>query len=403
MIAVTPPKSSSPLAAIPSRLDESDDGLTPQLTSSRYSSSFSLSAGISSSWWLPEGAKREPKQRSSSSIGSLFSTLTRGWNRGAGRKGMHEIMEDSPRTIVESPRGLPKRGKAMDGQPGRIAEAIRLERALFESLDGEDAREFEEFVEEGGGERCGMPVLCLESYGGHGEFAGDVWVLMHNTVRRELFDLFEIVGMIRKGFVRMKMEDMYNLRKWWRFFGVMCGEFWAHENERIAPMVEQICSVDGRADVFRGRLRGLREMREWLGLKMEEITAYVEEFEKIGRPGRALSLICRNIELFAAKVVVYFGGMERLLPRIAEEYYEREVCKGIEDALVARLRRSEYFEEMIVAMMRWMDVGVKARWMEEHLFWGERQALERFERKFEVSHGCIVTCFKDLMLNSDSL
>lgn len=310
---------------------------------------------------------------------------------------MHEEMDDSPRAVVESPRWLPKRGKAVEG------EAVRLRCVLFENIDGEDAREFEEFVEEGGRERWGMPVLCLESYGGPGEFAGDIWVLMHNTVRRELFDLFEIVGTIRKGFKTMKVEDVYNLRKWWRFFGVMWGEFWAHEKERIGPMVEQICLVDGRGDAVKRRSRGLREMREWLGLKIEEITGYVEEFEKIGRPGRALSLICRNVESLAAKVVVYFGGVEQLLPRVVEEYYERGRCKGIESALVARLRDSEYFGEMIVVMVRWMDVKVRARWMEEHLFWGERQAMERFERKFELSHGCIVTYFRDQLLNTDSL
>lgn len=400
VIDFTLPKSPIHSAAVLRAPDVLDDSFTPKLTSTNSSSSLSLSTAPKSVQ-LPK-ARGEPKRQSSGPVSSFFSTLTRGWSQGM-EHGTRDIVEESPRTIVASPRWLPRRGKPVDGKAGRLAETVMLRRALFDSIDVEDAREFDEFVEEKGRQRWGMPVLCLEGYGGEGEFAADVWVLMHNTVRRELFDLFEIVGIIRKRFLAMKMEDMYNLRKWWRFFGAMWREFGAHERERIDPVVEQICSVDGRGDVLKKRLRGLREMREWLGLKIEETTGYVEEFEKIGKPGRALSLICRSVESFAAKAVLYFGGMERLLPSMLEGYYQRQSCKEIESALVGRLRRTDYFGEMVVAMVRWMGADVRTSWMEEHLFWGERQAMERFERKYEICHGCIVVHFKDRLHSADSL
>lgn len=405
VIAVTPPKcepSSIHTLTSGGNTEDTDTHHTRRLTSASSSSSFSVSRSTNSGG-VNSLSGRGRKGSMGSSMGSLLRNLTRGWSRQGTKQGRQ--VEQSPISVVESRLSVRMKGKLEDGVTEE-EERRMLKKAVFASIDGADAREFQEFLDEHGMERQRLPVLCLAEYGEEGSHASDIWVLMHNTVRRELFDVFEILEVIRGEFLGMRVEDVYNLRKWWRFFAVMWGEFWIHEQERILPLVMQICLVDGRGDALRRQVKKLRETREWLQLKMEELTSYVEEFETL-RPGRALCLICKNIDSFAEKAVEYFAGIERLLPGVVDGYHGEEIRCEIDGALVRRIRGKSYFAEMIVGMTRWMGTqcGEKARerWMGAHLFWVERQGMERFEKRYEESHGRVLSYFRNRLHNSDSL
>lgn len=355
--------------------------------------SFSMSTGINAI-----NSRRECQ-----SISHFWSYSTDEWKR-SGSRPESTFPDTSTSTSLIlgkkfSSRGLPESMKATKHEEREV-----LNRHLFCSRDGTDAREFQEFLIDHEGERLRTPVLCLVGYGGEGAHASDLWVLMHNTFRRELFDIFEMLNVVRSSYLSLSLSDIYNLRKWWRFFVTLWSEYENYENTLLDPIVHKICLLDGRGDVLLKRLGPLRETREWLRLKMEEVTSYIEEFENFP-PGRALSLFCKSVDSFGDRAMVYFAGVERLLPRFVESYYGEEVKVSVEGQLIKRMRNGKYFAEFVVALVRWMGTEEslltksararkRGRWMNTHLFWLERRSLSKFYRKYEASHGCVLTYFR---------
>lgn len=378
----------------------------------RSNSGSSLAFSVASH---PEHSRGQPKKEEPlpNSVGSFLSNLTRGWSRSGGSqdaKKAGDVGCDSPPSIIarKSLRGpsRPTRNSVAD-------EKELLKKPIFSSIDGPDAQEFHEFLHGDGGESHRIPVLCLVDYGGRGAYASDIFVLMHNTIRRELFDVFEIVTVIRQEYLSMTVNDLYNLRKWWRFFVILWQQYNGYEKVLIAPMIQQICLVDGRSDVLLKRLGPLRETREWLELKMEEITSYIEEFERLPA-GRALVLFCRTVDAFADRAMIYFAGQERVLPPFIENYHGEEVKLAVELQLMERVRKSQYFPELVVSIVRWMgtvqgfssprtQTRERDKWLNSHLFWTERQCLSRYYQKYEATHGSVLSHFRNRLQNSDSL
>ncbi|CDF39335.1 unnamed protein product [Chondrus crispus] len=358
-----------------------------------FNASFSVSTATSSI-----NSRRERQ-----STPNFWSYSTGEWKRsGSDPESIFPDISTSTSIILEkkfSSRGLPESLNAIEDEEREV-----LNRRLFCSRDGADAREFQEFLIDHEGERLRTPVLCLVGYGGQGAHASDLWVLMHNTFRRELFDVFEMLNIVRSSYLSLILSDIYNLRKWWRFFVTLWSEYENYENTLLDPIVHKICLLDGRGDVLLKRLGPLRETREWLRLKMEEVTSYIEEFENLP-PGRALSLFCKNVDSFGDRAMGYFAGVERLLPRFVESYYGEEVKLSVEGQLIKRMRNGKYFAEFVIALVRWMGTEEsfsttnaqerkRERWMNTHLFWLERLSLSKFYRKYEASHGCVLTYFQ---------
>lgn len=386
--------------------DDDDDEQEPSVLASESSEcSFTLSTAPSSVKF-----RREPN-----TVTLFLSSLTSGWSKsesGSERIRREVANPQSPSSVL-----LERKFSACRGSKSielfHEEEKELLKRPIFCSIDGPDACEFQEFLNDHVGESHRIPVLCLVDYGGHGAHASDIWVLMHNTIRRELFDVFEIINSIRREYLSMTLNDVYNLRKWWRFFVILWSEFAIYEKTILDPIVQQICLVDGRSDVLLKGLGRLRDTREWLSLKMEEMTSYIEEFERLP-PGRALCLFCKTVDSFGDRAMLYFAGVERLLPRYVESYHDEEIKLSVEGQLIERLRKGAYFAEFVVALVRWMGTvqgfsSVQAqskereKWLNTHLFWLERQNLPKYCRKYEASHGRVLTYFRERLKKASSL
>lgn len=373
------------------------------------SASSSLALSVASHHERGKGLRREEPNQPLS-VGSFLSSLTRGWSKGVETKRAGEPGSESPSSVVE--RITPRRKVSKCRKPS-VEQKELLKKPIFASIDGPDAVEFQDFLEEDGGSSSRIPVLCLADYGRRGAYATDIFVLMHNTIRRELFDMFEIIKVIRHEYLSLTWEDIYQVRKFWRFIVILWREYVGYERTLLNPMVQQICLVDGRSDVLLKKLAPIRDTREWMDLKMLEITSYVEEYEKLPT-GRALILFCRTVDSFADKARYYFAGQERILPPFIENYHGEEVKLSVECQLMERLRKSPYFPELVVSMVRWMgsvqgfssprsQSRDREKWLSTHLFWMERQNLSRYYRKYEASHGKVLSHFRNRLQASDSL
>eukprot|EP00178_Gracilaria_changii_P025299 TRINITY_DN78033_c0_g1_i1.p1 TRINITY_DN78033_c0_g1~~TRINITY_DN78033_c0_g1_i1.p1 ORF type:complete len:472 (-),score=81.13 TRINITY_DN78033_c0_g1_i1:487-1809(-) len=292
----------------------------------------------------------------------------------------------------------------------------KLSTPIFRAIDGADAREFRLFLDDHSESKHNV-VINLAPYGRSGTYAADIFVIVHNTIRLELVDTFHIVAVIRTHFLSLSVRDVHNFRQWWRFFFLLWSEYITYHNNLLEPIIHNICQVDGRSDVLRRRLRPLRSSKEWLCLKMEEITSYVEEFESLP-PARALCLICNNIHSFAESVNAYFRACEKLLPPFIESYHGEQLKLSIECQLIEQLRKSEHFPELMASIIRWIgsthanaDVTLNAkqqakerdRWLASHMVWLERPKVWYFFQRYEATHRSIFTRFVTRVRTLDSM
>ncbi|PXF45391.1 hypothetical protein BWQ96_04806 [Gracilariopsis chorda] len=285
---------------------------------------------------------------------------------------------------------------------------------LFRAIDGDDAREFRQFLDDHVHE-APAPLLSLASYGRSDTYASDIWVIMHNTIRVELMDTFEIIAAIRANYLSLTLADVHNFRQWWRFFCLLWAEYIKYNSNVLHPIVHNICVVDGRSDVLKKRLAPLRASKEWLCLKMEEITSYVEEFESLP-PARVLCLICKNVHSFAQNVSSYFRGCEKLLPPFIESYHGHQVKLSTECQLIDQLRKNNHFAELIASIIRWIGVSTagsagvghkqqakeREKWLASHLFWLERPKMWYFFQRYDASHRSLFKQFVTSVRTLDS-
>jgi hypothetical protein len=269
--------------------------------------------------------------------------------------------------------------------------ALKLQ-LIFKSSNDPAAKDFAAFLKEDG-VAPRIPVLCMSDYG-IGEFASDLWTLHHNAIKRELFDLYEIIGVIRLRYLSLSFGDFYNLRVWWRLFGVFLIQYLTIEVTLLDPLIKTVVGVDGRGESLRRKVTPLVEMREWVLCKFEEISGYMEEFETLPR-GRALSLICRTIDALGFKLLTLFHQQERTLPSMVESYHDETIKKVTELKVIEFLRTSDFFPEAIVHQTRWMEAGkVRDQWLTNHLRWSEKANVARFYRRYEMNHGKFVLAFR---------
>jgi hypothetical protein len=271
-------------------------------------------------------------------------------------------------------------------------DAVMKPQLIFKNSNDPAARDFALFLKEDGISPR-IPVLCMSDYG-IGEYASDLWTLPHNAIKRELFDLYEIIGVIRMRYLSLTFCDFYNLRVWWRLFGVFLIQYLTTEITLLDPLLKTVVGVDGRGESLRRKITPLFEMREWVLCKFEEISGYMEEFETLPR-GRALSLICRTIDALGFKLMTLFNQQERCLPSMVESYHDESIKLSTELKMIEILRASDFFPEAIVHQVRWMEAGKsREKWLTSHLRWSERAHIGQFYKRYEMNHGRIVVAFR---------
>lgn len=271
-------------------------------------------------------------------------------------------------------------------------EKGKMKELVFLNSQDPEAVEFAKYLKDDG-DVLRTPVLCMCDYG-IGQFASDLWVLPHNAMRRELFDLYEIMSVVRSRFLSLTWGDVYKLRRWWRFLSYFWRQYLVIEDELLNPMVDAVLDVDGRCDQIRTNRAPLNDDREWISLKFEEVNAYMEEFERLPR-SKVLGLICQTTDALGFRMLGYFNGQERILPPLIANYHDESIKLTIEQKMLEIYRNTNHTDESIVHLVRWMELGKERdKWLVVHLWWGERSTLGRMYKKYNDNHGGVVDSFR---------
>ncbi|KAI0566266.1 trefoil factor [Gracilaria domingensis] len=366
--------------------------------------------------------KPEPPIEEPFSFAGLFAGFKKALKNNSPKSSSIKCTTPSPSSVVQQSNAhhpSTSRANASTLSPSRAPQKTapaELSRPIFRAIDGADAREFRLFLDDDDPTTTN-PVITLVPYGRDGGYALDIFLIIHNTVRCELVDTFQIISVIRADFLSLSLRDVHNFRQWWRFFFLLWTEYITYYKNLLEPIIQNICHVDGRSDILRKRLRPLRAAKEWLCLKMEEITSYVEEFESLP-PARALCLICKNVHSFAQNLNTYFRGCENLLPSFIESYHGEQVKLTTECQLIEQLRKNDHFPELMASIIRWIgttnassDAALESKlqtkerdkWLASHMFWLERPKVWYFYQRYEATHRSIFKRFVTRVRTLDSM
>lgn len=263
---------------------------------------------------------------------------------------------------------------------------------LFDHEHETEKNDFTMFLKDDGSVQR-IPVLCMSDFG-IGQFAFDLWALPHNAIKRELFDLYDIVSVFRTRYVHLNWGDFYDLRRWWRLFGFFWRQYCEVERKLLDPLIATVLEIDGRRDALQQKVRALREDREWICCKFEEIDGYIEEFELLPR-GRVLSLLCKSTDMLGYKVLALFNQQEAFYPPLIESYHSEDIKYTVEEGILNILRDTPFYQESIVHLIRWMERGKERdKWLMSRLRWGERSSLARYFKQYDVSRGKVVSSMR---------
>lgn len=202
----------------------------------------------------------------------------------------------------------------------------------------------------------------------------------------------------------LNISDICNFRRWWRFFAVVWDQYVLHNKVCLQPIVKQICLANWEDAWMRKGLGKLNEDSDWLSLKMEEVSSYIEEFEKF-EPGKVLRLFMQTMDDFTCRTLSHFNEREKMLPPLVRKYFGKQIKMAVEGQLMSRFRKNEHFGELLVSVLRAIDIShdlgspmnsavQRNKWIEEHLSWIERMRMSYYVHKYNTNHGCIVNEFK---------
>jgi hypothetical protein len=278
-----------------------------------------------------------------------------------------------------------------------VGEDVEARRELvFSGTTDPDAQDFASFLKDDGS-ASRIPVLCMTDYG-VGSYGSDVWALPHNAIKRELFDMYEIVAAMRQGYLALTLGDVYDFRRWWRLLHIFWRQYVEIERALLDPLVTAVFEADSRQDAYHTRVVPLRDDLEWISFKFEEISGYVDEFELLPR-GRALSLICKTTDLLGFKILSVFNNQERYLAPLVESYHPPDMTLATEVKMLAMLRASQFGAESVVHLVRWMHPGrERDRWLAAHLGWADRSSMRKWYRAYDATHGSVVHAFRNMVV-----
>ncbi|GAB0490832.1 hypothetical protein MMPV_002070 [Pyropia vietnamensis] len=238
------------------------------------------------------------------------------------------------------------------------------------------------------------PMLCSSDYGRRWSWASDPFVLKNNAMRRELFDLVQCTDAIRVIAARLTILHMKQLQHWWMGFVRFSQLFFELDLKVLLPAVRPSISSQDR-DATRA-LRALSTTRDWLLMKQEEITAYLDGLTSLPL-AVMLRLLFKCFQELSPRYLEYFKIQERHLPAMLLRRHEPKDKVVLETKMLNAARAHAKSGESVVFLLSWMnDKRLLNAWIAARLTWRQRLAYNGWVEAFRRNHRATVEFFHTL-------
>lgn len=180
------------------------------------------------------------------------------------------------------------------------------------------------------------PVLIPAPYSGPASKSNwhvNFLTMPHNALRREMSDLYELLlAMVDFG-PGLRKADFRDLRTWWHVFSRFLRDWLDIERRVLFPWVNATGAHDWE---LQSTLRELRATKEFLDMKLEELSIYLDGFESLP-PTEMFSLLYKSVDALAPRLMGYFGTQERVFPANIRATYVADDAVRLEKEMVDAL------------------------------------------------------------------
>jgi len=238
------------------------------------------------------------------------------------------------------------------------------------------------------------PMLCSSDYGRRWSWASDPFVLKNNAMRRELFDLVQCTDAIRVIASSLTILHLKELQVWLTGFFRFSHLFFELDAKVLLPAVRS--AVGMRDHDAKRAFRFLSTTRDWLLMKQEEVSAYLDGLTSFPL-AVVLRLLFKCFQELSPRYLEYCTVQERHLPPLLLRTHEPKDKAVLETKMLALARAHNKSGESVVFLLSWMnDKRLLNAWIAARLTWRQRLSYNGWVEAFRSNHRRIVELFHAL-------
>lgn len=269
------------------------------------------------------------------------------------------------------------------------------------NIEHDDVLVFSEDVRKNGLLSCrpdafDYPDFALGEYGAPNTWYSDVFVLIHNSIRWEIMDLYTIIGSLQRRWLALTMLDMYELCKYWEVFELFLGQWFEVEDQIIFPY---LLSVAASSQELASYYKFVKFDKENLIGMMYDIGSTIETFN-CAPAGEVFPALYRQLVDYLPKILHYMQQQDAILPSVFAAHCHPEDRIMLNRAIANFLVRAANGRDSIAILTRWIeDAMVLQIWKDENLSSRAKSSHKKWLTKLDENHVEIARKFQRRLRN----
>lgn len=240
------------------------------------------------------------------------------------------------------------------------------------------------------------PNFALGEYGGRDTWPSDVFVLLHNAIRREIMDVYNILASIQRRWTSLQMVDIWDFSEYWEIFEVFVAQYFEIEDQIIFPFMLNVAADSPDLSRYHKVVKYNKDRLEAILL---EIGLTLEKFNTTPA-GEVMPTLYKQLVDCLPKLLDYMTEQEQVLPPVFSQYCDREDRTLLNRASANFLVRATNGRDGIAILTRWIeDSMVLQIWKNENLSPRAKSSHKKWVASLEANHVEIVQRFQRRMRN----
>mmetsp|Transcript_6245 Transcript_6245/g.11119 ORF Transcript_6245/g.11119 Transcript_6245/m.11119 type:complete len:546 (-) Transcript_6245:440-2077(-) len=213
------------------------------------------------------------------------------------------------------------------------------------------------------------------------DWATELFALHHNTLRREMVDLFKILKKMEKCLLTLNDDDLEAFFVWWGCFANVTREVFAVREAVLFPWLENVLPLEGTLT------RDVRRSKQALILQVMHVIDSLKEDMIQTKKSNGFVRLVLYCEKLCSALLSYMSAMEDEVPSKLEMFFtldgKLEVDVKVRDWMWKRKHGHLFF----ASVYRWVyNTPLWADWKELHLKGPRKILVSRWYKHYERTH-----------------
>lgn len=234
------------------------------------------------------------------------------------------------------------------------------------------------------------PDIKMTPFGN--SWAMDSFALIHNAIKAELSDLYNIANVMQRRKLLLTLKDIDVFYEWWVDFREFTLQALTIEEEVLFPWI-------GSKDYLRGAFKRSERMRVNGATRntIANITEYREKFLPYLPVGERLNGFLVQLKEFDT-LLMHYDAVAASLPGYIETLFKQKEKDANTKEVVAAFRGSDGYNRNLVLLARWMPDRTMKRWALSNLRSKDLLHFKGWRRMMQEEHCGIARSFEEIVM-----